>query len=548
MANFVESISDQFGATLGTNVLNIVSAALILVIGLIIATIIAKTVRKLLSSTDIDHRLAQWVSGSQNSSVVSNVEKWVETSVFWLIMLLVIVAALNALQLAVVTQPLNTLLNQVLGYLPQLGAAAVLLIVALVVATIAKMIVVRGLKAFNLDEQLNSSTASGSEASAALPLSETLGNAVYGLIVLLFLLGILGTLGLNGPLAPIQSMVGDIFGFFPNLLIAGVLGFVGWTIAKIVRMIVSNLLQSAGADQFGAKFGIGQASRGRGLSWIGGTFAYVVILVAFATTVLDALKIRSISEPASNMIDKVTNALPNILTAVGLLAFGYVIGKLIGELVTNVLTSVGFNNIFQWLGFDMGGGAATPASETSTQATPEPSAIPDSGATVLQVPSSPIRDTEPVGEATRKTPSEIVGIATWVGIIALIVLPATQILQFSSLTAVVEQLLQIAGQVLIGAIIFSVGLYLANLAFSLISSSGGAQARLVGQAARVSILALVTAMALQQIGLAPSIVNLAFGLLLGAVAIALAVAFGFGSIDIAGEQVRTWLSDFKQKD
>jgi hypothetical protein len=70
----------------------------------------------------------------------------------------------------------------------------------------------------------------------------------------------------------------------------------------------------------------------------------------------------------------------------------------------------------------------------------------------------------------------------------------------------------------------------------------------VGQAARIAIIALVSAMALQQMGIATSIVNLAFGLLLGAIAVAIAVAFGFGSIDIAGEEVRHWLGEFKRND
>jgi hypothetical protein len=47
-------------------------------------------------------------------------------------------------------------------------------------------------------------------------------------------------------------------------------------------------------------------------------------------------------------------------------------------------------------------------------------------------------------------------------------------------------------------------------------------------------------------GIASSIVNLAFGLLLGAVAVAIALAFGLGGRDVAGEQVREWLHSFRQ--
>ena len=60
------------------------------------------------------------------------------------------------------------------------------------------------------------------------------------------------------------------------------------------------------------------------------------------------------------------------------------------------------------------------------------------------------------------------------------------------------------------------------------------------------ILAFVGALALSQMGVAPNIVNLAFGLLLGAVSIAIAIAFGLGGRDVAGKQLQEWLSELKR--
>jgi len=47
-------------------------------------------------------------------------------------------------------------------------------------------------------------------------------------------------------------------------------------------------------------------------------------------------------------------------------------------------------------------------------------------------------------------------------------------------------------------------------------------------------------------GIGSDIVNLAFGLLLGAIAVGIALAFGLGGRDIASEQIREWLAAFKQ--
>ena len=123
---------------------------------------------------------------------------------------------------------------------------------------------------------------------------------------------------------------------------------------------------------------------------------------------------------------------------------------------------------------------------------------------------------------------------------------ATEALQLDQLTLIVRAIMEIAAQVLVGVVIFGIGVYLANLAFRLIKSSSSGSSNMLAQAARISILAFVGAMALGQMGVAPNIVNLAFGLLLGAIAIAIAIAFGLGGREAAGKQVEEWLSDLKK--
>jgi hypothetical protein len=61
----------------------------------------------------------------------------------------------------------------------------------------------------------------------------------------------------------------------------------------------------------------------------------------------------------------------------------------------------------------------------------------------------------------------------------------------------------------------------------------------------VVILALAGAMALRQAGLADDIVNLAFGLTLGAAAVAFALAFGLGGRDMAGRTLEEWRTQKK---
>ena len=64
--------------------------------------------------------------------------------------------------------------------------------------------------------------------------------------------------------------------------------------------------------------------------------------------------------------------------------------------------------------------------------------------------------------------------------------------------------------------------------------------------ARIAILTLVAAMGLRSMGIADDIVNMAFGLTLGAVAVAIALSFGLGGRDAAGKQMEYWLSKLRE--
>ena len=90
-----------------------------------------------------------------------------------------------------------------------------------------------------------------------------------------------------------------------------------------------------------------------------------------------------------------------------------------------------------------------------------------------------------------------------------------------------------------------VGFWLANLAHSTISHVAGENSSGMANIARVAIMGIVTAMGLSAMGIADGIVNLAFGLTLGAVAVAVALAFGLGGREAAGKQMEHWLSKLR---
>jgi hypothetical protein len=506
----------------GSNLENLLWAVGILLVGLIVSALVSSVVGGLLKKTTIDNRLAAWITGRPEAAGSPQVEKWISTAVFWIIFIFFLVAFFNRLNLTAVSQPLNTFLTQITGFLPRLAAALIWLGIAWVLATVAKMAVSRLMRTFNVDERLNQEVGSASSEQPLL-LSDTVANALYWFIFLLFLPLILDSLEMQQALLPVNNLLNQILAAIPKILEAVLIGFVGWLLAMVVRRIVTNLLAAAGADSLGARFGISRTSGGQSLSWIVGTIVYVLILIPTAIAALNALDIQAISQPAVAMLNDILSAVPKIFTAALILALAYILGRWVGDLVTNILRGIGFNNVFSWLGVQ----PKQPLRLTPTSSDPD--------ATILQAPEVPTR-----------TPSEFVGIVVQVGILLFAVVAATDVLGIPALTAIVSGIVLVAGRVLSGLVVFAIGLYLANLAFSLIASSGTRQARLLGQAARIAIIAFVAALALQQMGIGSDIVNLAFGLLLGAIAVGIALAFGLGGREIAADQIREWLASFKQ--
>ncbi len=492
----MNEIINQFFSTVGAYLPSVLAALGILIGGWILAIVGSSITRRLIQGTKFDRWLAS-VLGEDDSRL--NISQWVSRAVYYLILLFVLVGVLQALNLGIVAEPINRLLGQVLAYVPQLVGAAALLLVAWLLATALKYVINRVLKAVKLDDRLYNQA--GIEAAEGSSLSETMGNVVYWLVFVLFLPAVLGALGLQGLLFPVQNMIDEVLGALPDILGAALVLLLGWLGARIVRQIAANLLSGVGVDRMGEESGISSALGDQKLSQVIATVIYVLILIPVIIGALNALGASAISQPAAQMLTTLLQALPALFGAILLLGIAYFVARIVGSFISNILTGIGFNKVLTWIGLGV----------------------------------------EPA--EGQQTPSQIAGYLVTVGIMLFAVTEAANLLGFTILAQLVSDFLVAAGGVLLGLVIFGLGLYLAGLADKVIRSAGGSQARLLAPVARVAIIVFSGALALRQTGIAEDIVNMAFGLVIGAIAVAAALAFGLGSREIAAEEVNRWLKN-----
>lgn len=492
MNEFLQTFFESIGAQLPA----VLAAIGILIGGWIVALVAAAIVRGLLNRARADERLTG-VLGASAEGAPFPLTRWTARLVFYLVLLFAVVGFLQALNLSTVAQPIQGFLSQVAAFLPQALGAAVLVLIAWIVATAIRFVLTRLLRASRFDERLSSQA--DLERPEGESVTATIGHVAYWLVLLLFLPAVLGALGLQGLLQPVQGVVDQIMGVLPNLLGAALILFFGWLGARILRQIVTRLLEGVGIDRLSDQTGLSAALGEQRLSNILGMVLYVLILIPVATGAVNTLQIPALSEPAAQVLTTILNALPILFGALLLLLVAFLVARVVSGFVTNVLTGIGFNRVLHWLGLE------------------EPASPPD------------------------QTPSQIVGSLTTVAIMLLAVIEAAQLLGFTILAQLVSDFLLASGGVLLGLVIFGLGLYLAGLADRVIRGAAGRQAAILAPVARVAILVFAGALALRQTGIAQDIVNLAFGLVIGAVAVALALAFGLGARDLAARELERWL-------
>jgi hypothetical protein len=128
-----------------------------------------------------------------------------------------------------------------------------------------------------------------------------------------------------------------------------------------------------------------------------------------------------------------------------------------------------------------------------------------------------------------------------------IMLIAANALGFDSLANVFSELVGYIPSVIAAIVIVIVGIVLGGFVGGLIMASAGGLhgGPTLARVGRIGIIVIAVFMALQELGIATDIVTTAFAILFGAVALALALSFGLGNRELAGQITREWYERYR---
>ena len=196
-------------------------------------------------------------------------------------------------------------------------------------------------------------------------------------------------------------------------------------------------------------------------------------------------------QPLQDALGAFLSYIPQLIGAIIILIVGYIVGKLLQAIVGRVLEGIGFD---RWM--ERGG--------------------------IKQFLDR---------AQTRQTPHGIIGTLVFWFVFIIAITMAADALGIPQVSAVLGQLLAYIPNIIAAILILILAALLANFLASIIRGATGSD--MLASIARYAIIVYAVFAALTQLGIAVELTAPTFLILLGAVALAAAIAFGIGGREVA---------------
>ncbi len=275
--------------------------------------------------------------------------------VFWLILLVGIMLALQPLGLSQVLEPVRQLTTQTFSFIPNLIGAGLIFIIGLVVAKILRRLVEGALLAANADGWLRRSgisgtagttpaTASGGTATAAprASISRTVGMLVFYIVMIPITIMALDALQIQVISGPATEMLQTIFDALPRIVAAVILLGIGYIVGKLAKQFIEQLLPSAGFDR--SVSALGFTSDTTTPSRTVGTIVMIAIMLFFAIKAAELLQSPIIAVMLAQLLELGGRVLFGGVIILG----GFVFAKIASNLVAGTGSEGWLPAILKW--------------------------------------------------------------------------------------------------------------------------------------------------------------------------------------------------------
>lgn len=276
----------------------------------------------------------------------------------------------------------------------------------------------------------------------------------------------------------------------PDVLQALLVLILAFFVAWIAKKATIKLLTFVGFDKVLKKAGLDVESQGKTKDFIS-KIVYLVVFVLFMPGIFEKLGLTSIASPITSMMNVLMTYLPNIVAAIVLLV--------VAGLATQIIYLV-LNKVFMTIGVDKW--AKSVLAATGTKANEKFSLA-----------------------------KILAGLIRYVALLIFVV-EAFDILQFDIMSKVGHSVVGYLPLALSALAVIIVAILAGNFVQKIILESFK-DSKATAFVAKVAVVVIGVFITLYQLGIAPGMVNSAFVIILGALGVAFAIAFGVGGRDFA---------------
>lgn len=312
---------------------NVIKAILLLLLAWGIAVVAKAIIQKAFVKIGVGKALTK-TNLFKDEPEAENLLNQIGKLVYILVFVLFLPSVFNALNMTEVSAPISNMMSQFLNYIPNILAAAIIIIIGVFVAKLVKELFKQFFNTVKLDKLFRKVNPNqvGEEQKAQTTLSAVLSNIIYIFVLIPFVTIGLEALNIASISNPIQSVLSDVLTAIPNIFVATVLIVVGYYIGKFLGNLLTNLLQGIGISQIFKSLGFGNTAEPKfDLAKALGTLVQIFIVLFFTVEALHIINL----EVLNTIGHAVIQYLPFLLSALLILGVGLFLANLVGNWIKN---------------------------------------------------------------------------------------------------------------------------------------------------------------------------------------------------------------------
>ncbi|HEP1819623.1 TPA: mechanosensitive ion channel [Streptococcus suis] len=311
----------------------VIRMLVLVIIAFVLAGLLRKFTLSGLSKIQFSQKLQEWgvIKPEDNGQ---SLIKTLGQLVYFLVILFFLPSILSGLNISSTVDPISSMFEKFFAFIPNMIAAGLILFVGTFFCKFIKGLLTGVLERLDIDAWYTKVTGQVKLPFDSQQIISVLSTVVYVLIFIPILTLALETLGISSISQPIVTILNQVIGILPNVLVALILIAVGSFVAKLIGNLLENLLETAGINNY-SKYLFAKEEANFELSAIITQVVRAIIIVFFFIQAIQVLNLEVFNAVGSALLAY----LPSLISALAIVILAIIASNLVANFLQKVTDS-----------------------------------------------------------------------------------------------------------------------------------------------------------------------------------------------------------------